>query len=440
MIWFNDKLKIGLLSGLVLLAGIGIWFGMNSYEKTKERVAIKKDYSVANSITYGILSPNTWKDEVKDIIDTRISEFEFNRKQDSLARVQIHVMLDRLISRIKAQVNQDNDKLKGKLRKLSVNLLVDWEKLRSKVPTYTQAIMEELKKKQNKNRLKAFLQNKLDELAAETYDHSDSVKLHQIYTKYDTDNRSEFNQYVNNKTPQLKQKANYYSYGLIGLLVIILILWVVFWHQEHLHPLLFVFSVIIGLILLITGLASPMIEIDARVDSFEFILLGESITFQDQLLFYRSKSILEVVQLLLQSKALDSILVGFLVLAFSVLLPVGKFIANGLYLFSSNAIRNNQLIRWLTFNSGKWSMADVLVIAIFMAYIGFDGMIASQMDLITFSNEKLSTIATNQTSLLPGFLLFLSFVIFSLILSEILSRLTKSKASTATKTDEEDAN
>ncbi len=436
MPWLNDKIKIALLPALIVLLGTGIWCGVQSYQNTKARVDLKKDYSIVNSITYGVFSPNSWKNEVKAIIDNRIDEFEFSNKQDSLVRVQIHVMLDQLISRIKTRINKDNDQLEDKLRKVSVNLIVDWEDLRSQVPAYTNAIMKELKKERSKNRLKAFLHSKLDELAAKTYDHSDSLRLHQIYGQYNKADRVAFNAYFHNKKQKLRQEGNFYTYALIGIILILPILWIVCWQQQHLHPLLFISSVLLGLIVLITGLSSPMIAIDARVDAFEFILLGKTISFQDQILFYRSKSILEVVQLLLKSKSLDSILVGFLVLAFSVLLPFAKLAANGLYLFSSSGIRHNQIIHWLTFNSGKWSMADVLIIAIFMAYIGFDGMIASQMDLLTFDNAKLSTIATNETSLLPGFTLFLSFVIFSLILSEILSRITKKQASIAAKPNE----
>ena len=36
------------------------------------------------------------------------------------------------------------------------------------------------------------------------------------------------------------------------------------------------------------------------------------------------------------------------------------------------------MVRFFVLKSGKWSMADVMVVAIFMAYIGFNGIITSQ--------------------------------------------------------------
>ena len=74
--------------------------------------------------------------------------------------------------------------------------------------------------------------------------------------------------------------------------------------------------------------------------------------------------------------------------------------------------------------SGKWSMADVMVVAIFMAYIGFNGIVGNQLDMLRESSESVEIFTTNGTRLLGGFYLFLSFCISSLVLSEILVRKT----------------
>ena len=66
-------------------------------------------------------------------------------------------------------------------------------------------------------------------------------------------------------------------------------------------------------------------------------------------------------------------------------------------------------------------MADVMVVAIFMAYIGFNGIVGSQMDSLS-RTETVEIFTTNGTKLLGGFYLFLSFCVSSLLLSEILTR------------------
>ena len=80
------------------------------------------------------------------------------------------------------------------------------------------------------------------------------------------------------------------------------------------------------------------------------------------------------------------------------------------------------MVRFFAFKSGKWSMADVMVVSIFMAYIGFNGMIASQLELITrgAASAGVDVLTTNGTALQPGFFMFLAFCVFSLIVSTML--------------------
>ena len=51
-------------------------------------------------------------------------------------------------------------------------------------------------------------------------------------------------------------------------------------------------------------------------------------------------------------------------------------------------------------------MADVLVVAIFMAYIGFNGIISNQLGKLSTQSEDVMVLATNGTSLQPGFYIF----------------------------------
>lgn len=69
-------------------------------------------------------------------------------------------------------------------------------------------------------------------------------------------------------------------------------------------------------------------------------------------------------------------------------------------------------------------MADVYVIAVFMAYIGFQGILDLQLSNLNIETDSLVSISTNKTSLQPGFIIFIGFVLFSLILSSILKKIT----------------
>ena len=146
-------------------------------------------------------------------------------------------------------------------------------------------------------------------------------------------------------------------------------------------------SIVMALMLLVVGLTTAMIDIDARINSLSFELLGETVSFKNQVIFFQSKSILDVVRILLATGKYDSIFVGILILAFSILFPVAKLLSTGISLLSQRKWARNRVIHYFAFQSGKWSMADVTVVAIFMAYIGFNGILQSQMGYLNTHSD-----------------------------------------------------
>ena len=78
------------------------------------------------------------------------------------------------------------------------------------------------------------------------------------------------------------------------------------------------------------------------------------------------------------------------------------------------------MIKFFVLKSGKWSMADVMVVAIFMAYIGFNGIITSQFGKLKSAAHEVVILTTNGTSLQPGYYLFLTYTLLALFLSGFL--------------------
>jgi hypothetical protein len=176
--------------------------------------------------------------------------------------------------------------------------------------------------------------------------------------------------------------------------------------------------------LLLGGVSTPMIDLEARIDQLMLQLMGEKITFLNNIIFFQSKSITDVVRILFEEGTLPMIFVGILVFTFSIIFPGLKLISSLLYAYRIGRLRENRLIQFFVIKSGKWSMADVMVVAIFMAFVGFDGIISNQLDQLKRASEHVHILTTNGTQLLSGFYLFLLFCISSLLLSEILTRKT----------------
>jgi hypothetical protein len=111
---------------------------------------------------------------------------------------------------------------------------------------------------------------------------------------------------------------------------------------------------------------------------------------------------------------------------FSVIFPTLKLIATYLYFYSRSFIGNNAIVRFFALKSTKWSMADVMVVSIFMSYLGLDGVVDNELKRLVKESEPINVITMNGTELQVGFFLFLGFVATSFILSILVEHTRKS--------------
>ena len=407
---------------LLLVAG---WCSYRIYTLSSAQKEIKQDYSEVNSITYGLLSVNLWRDHITNIVINRINDFEFTKAQEDTLKYEVGQVLHAVINKADSLVAQKQTTLKGKIKKFAVRTLVNEDKIRALVPTFSETIVDEIQKPENKETLKYLVRSKVQEFSDITHANSeDALLVDSILAKHDVENLREFNNKSEVALHRLQQETYFYTYVVLGIIFIYLILWWALRNKKVVHTPLFITSVLLALLVLGVGITTPMIEIDARFKEVNFLLVGESISFSDQVIFFQSKSIVDVVTILLETGKVDSLLVGILILVFSVVFPIAKLLSTQIYLVGKEKWRKSRLINFFAFQSGKWSMADVYVIAIFMAYIGFKGILDNQLSILDVQSESLVSISTNETSLQPGFILFIGFVLFSLLLSVILKKIT----------------
>lgn len=411
------------------LVGYAGWCGYTIYNLSQERAVLKKDYSELNNIQYGLLSVDRWRDNITEIVSVQIEQFELSEMQEDTLKTEINKILNALISQADEIINEKQKHVGGKLKKFAFNTFVNVDKVRARVPEFSQAIIDQIKKPRSKERLKFLAQDKINEFAGQTCDSIAIQVYDSLLAKYNTVNADDLNKIITERAAVIQQKTYHYTFIMLGIMLLFLLMWLLVRKAIVLFSPLFTMSVILALAFLFTGLAAPMIEIDARIRELNFMLIGKSIQFQDQVLFYQSKSIIDVVKILIGTGKADSVFVGLLLLLFSIFFPVAKLLSTKVYLLGSQKWRDSKIIKFFAFKSGKWSMADVMVVAIFMAYIGFKGILDSEIGKmnVDMNNQYATSISTSKTSLQPGFILFIAFVLFGLILSEILKKITPEK-------------
>ncbi len=418
------KRSLLIFFGVILLA-FAAWSGFQVHTLSGQRAEIKKDYSVLNNITYGILSVNAWRDHIVNVVTHRIDDFEFTPEQEKALKYEVSQVLHAVIDKADSLVDKKQKTIGGKIKKFAVKTLINEDKIHARVPQFSETIVNELKKPKNKEKMKFIARSKLEEFGTITYDSANDIsRSDSILAKYDSPDVASFNGIATTLLDDLEEQTYFFTYVMLGIMLLFLVMWWVLRNQKSLHTSLFVLSVLLTFVILFVGLTSPMIEIDARIKELSFLLIGERISFHDQVIFFQSKSIVDVVRILIETGKYDSAIVGILILIFSIVFPVGKLLATKFYLLGKEKWRHNKVIQFFAFKSGKWSMADVNVVAIFMAYIGFKGILDSQLKNLNMKTESLASISTNETSLQPGFILFVAFVLFSLILSVILQKIT----------------
>lgn len=425
---FNTA-KLLLILGLTVLMGIEGYFGYKLHTLSARQEEIKADYSDVNNITLGLFAPEQWRDKVAGIVNHQVRHFTLSPKEKKALRTEVEQVLIALINKAEAIVNKPQKSLGGKLKKLAVKTFVKTDKIKAQVPKFARSILAKVDNPVNKAQLSSLAMQKFNEAqhnsnyldSTLTANHALTNKLYHKYQVFSTD---QLNQKLDTLLSRIRTETYQYCFGMLGCILVVLALWWVFRKRVELHATLFILSLLFAFMLLAVGLTASMIEVDARIKTLDFVLLGQHAVFENQVLFYQSKSILDVVEVLVKQPAFDSILVGLLILCFSILFPVMKLTSTGIHLLSKRKLAENKVIKYFAFQSGKWSMADVIVIAILMTYIGLNGLLESQLAGLNIRTDQLTILTTNNTALQPGYIIFISFVLYGLILSTILKFIT----------------
>jgi hypothetical protein len=420
--------KLFLILFLGILLGTEGYFGYRLYELSGQQKEIKKDYANVNFIEYGLFSVGSWSNQVEHIIDRQVRNFTLTPAQKNDLQLEIQEIIIALIDKANAMVNKPQTSVRGRIKKFAIQKFVDIDKIKAQVPGFAKTIIGKVDNASNKNKLSTIALNKFSDIRKATYIDSiikanDSITA-VLFSKYQVASHQEFDNKLLRTLGPIRTYTYYYSFAMLSCVVVVLLLWWVFRKRVDLHATLFVMSLLFAFILLAVGLTASMIEVDARIKSFDFVLLGEHIVFKNQVLFFQSKSILDVVHVLINQQGADSIGVGILILVFSILFPIMKLSATGIHLLSKRRLAENKIIKYFAFQSGKWSMADVIVIAILMTYIGLNGQLEDQLQSMNIPSGALSIITTNNTALQPGYIIFICFVLYGLILSTILKFIT----------------
>lgn len=382
---------------------------------------LKADEMELSSINYGLFNPDRWKDAIKAIVAQEIITFKIEGKDRVVVKEQLEKAMRQVLDELRRTVDDHDHGVKGTLRKAVMNAVVPMDAIRADIPEYAESVLDELDKPANREKLKGFALDQLDSLAAETSGKIDMHLHDRIMARYGFTDPKAGIASLRHDRAVLENTRTAYGWAILGLIVLMVVLMLI---REAPRKLDLAVLLLSATVLLVTALLMPMIDIEARITSFKLVVLGGPITFSDQVLFYESRSILQVIWLLLEDRDPALMLVAVLVFCFSVAFPFTKLILS----FTSvlrNKLPKSKVLRFFVLKSAKWSMADVLVVAMFMTYLGFNGLVNSQLAQLRDLSSSIHIMTTNRSALELGFYLFTGFVLLGLVISALMERALK---------------
>ncbi len=384
--------------------------------------ARKQDYADINNIKYGLFSVNQWKEQLSAIINTEVSNLDLSENKEQI-KPMLETQLNQLIDGVNQKMKDKNKKtVKGKIKQAFINTFVDIDDIKAGIPQYADEIIKLMEKPKVKRNLKGLIQDKVDKYFESTFEEQDLTLIDAIVQRAGAANIDEAKAKLNETIAAAQNQIFVLTWIIIAIAVG---LFVVAGFSTDLPSSQYIILVMVLFVLLASGVTVPMIDLEAKISEMSFVLFDQQVKFVNQVLYFQTKSVLDVFWIMITHAEIQMKIVGILMVVFSVVFPVTKLISSIVYYFNHWKSRDNKIIQFFVLKSGKWSMTDVMIIAIFMAYIGFNGVISSQFGVLHSADEEIVLLTTNGTSLQPGFYLFLSYTILALFLSEFLTKKTK---------------
>ncbi len=424
------------LAAAILLLAVAMGGTWQTITGVAARRLVRMQLAEIGHVRYGLLNADRWVEQMAPILDAKIDAIDLQAANASNLRPIVENALYVLLDDVKTKMSAGNSQAAGGGGFMSagnpfiVNMIVG--ALRPHVPEYAKVVLAELGKPEAKDGVKKYLKGVLADGVRGTLGAVDMTTYSSILREHGCADGGACKEKLSNLLRQADTKIQYFYVAALASSALAFVLLLpggpVLRRPSTVVLLLFC------VVLLLGGVLTPMIEVEAKVTPLKLTFLGEPMRFGDQVLYFQSKSVLEVFRLLVTTGKVDMWIVGVLVLMFSVVFPILKILASALYLYRPALLRENPVVRFFALESSKWSMADVMALAIFMSFVAFNGLIANTMrDL---KDSGVLALPTDGSKILPGYHLFIGFCLASLFLSRKLARGIRATANTMDRTVE----
>jgi len=302
-----------MLKNVIIILALGL-FGYTCYNSselykniraTKE---LKEDHAAINMITYGLFDIEGWKNDAIGIFKKNIENYEI----DASAYKVLDQTLQTYLRQLYKQYFESGELIdmilerlleNGTLNKMFVSIIqknigsqLDQLELDKEIPGLSKTLVNEIRK--NEDQIKSYLQTELLGMIMQSATIELQDRRLPYFQKYGFDSYEDTNDHLNDQIDALtikEQPAIMINLLLLAALFFLLVIgkqWIGFKNM-------ILGLTLMSIAILVLGVTFPMIDIDARLNAFQVALMGESISFDEQTIYFQSKSILDGLSVLL---------------------------------------------------------------------------------------------------------------------------------------------
>lgn len=336
------------LAAGVLLLAVAAVFTWRTIDGLSRRRNLRTELAEISHVRYGLLNADQWVKKIAPILDAKIDALDLTAPDQASLRPAVENALYSLLADVTRKMgakDSNNSGLGGFLAQgnsMMVNLMVG--AIRPHVPEYADVVLAELGKPENKLALKKYIKSVLDQGARTTFGNVDMKWYSYILKQYGCADAGACQQELGNRIHEADRKIAYYYLTVLGASAAAFFLLLT--ERPVLGRPATLVLLLICVVLLIGGVLTPMIEVEAKISRMGMTFLGTPIAFTDQVLYFQSKSVLEVFHTLITQGRPDMWIVGVLVLTFSVVFPTLKIFTLAFGLYNPALLRKNRLARF----------------------------------------------------------------------------------------------
>ena len=265
-----------------------------------------------SNASYGFFNVDIWEEKFYDILSKKIDEFQINESDREANYKKISSLLELIINEFEINYKSNNIQksfLGVSYKNIGVDLFSIFEELKNNIPNISNTILEFFEIDENKYKLKSYLNQQLQDFTRTTFSQTDYYPLYKILDTYGQNSITQTQIEIDNRIDKIDSLIKPFYI----LLIIIIGSSLAFFLNNKMNSLDIILLSIISLVLLFLGISLPMIDIDARIKLIEFNFIGEKIKFSNQVLYFKSKSLIQVCKLMLSnSESIQTILTGIL--------------------------------------------------------------------------------------------------------------------------------